>query len=126
MHIPSNIWQQLERNSIERCTIPGRGKLSTLINIMPDSHAVRKIISKKSSLTVCKDFKASKTPSMNFHDMNPPIQLQEHTSIRIDNILALRPKMVSEILKKLRKDAIEICALKIGYLKSGTTCSDFI
>jgi len=110
-----NIWQQL--HFTEKSNILGSGKLSSFINAVPDLNALRRILSIPASIKPKSFIKTNLASNISekidcFH--SPPIQ-QEYTCINIDNIVLMTPRHIIEFFKRLRSEAIELCAMRIGY-----------
>ena len=112
--------KNIERCSIpERCTIPGAGKLSAYIKITPDAYALQKVLRISPSLTVYNDAQKAVSCQFNYDWFDPIKTEQEYTCITVENVVAITPKHISELLKRLRKESVEICGLKLGYVKTG-------
>ena len=110
------IWQQLEHRKMEKCEIPGSGKLSSFINISPDPNTLHRILAIKSSIAIHRVDKSAKSSSMRF---NSAIPEQELTCITIQNISSMSPKQLSSFMKRMRDESVEIVGLRIGYIVNG-------
>ena len=118
--IPFNhIWRQVELKTAERCAIPGSGKLSTFINISPDTNALQRIYSLSPSLFVHTEDKTGNVIPEEYSWFHPVGVQQEYTCITVEDATSISPKHLSELLKRLRKESVEICGLRIGYSIKG-------
>lgn len=101
-------------------SIPGHGKLSSFINIMPDGNALMKLLASKQSLTI----QSSNKQLRNFSDLDSnPISFNDHndeevTCLLLENINNMPPRSVAAILKNLYNQSLEIVGLKLGYVPS--------
>ncbi|XP_057301076.1 uncharacterized protein LOC130635679 isoform X2 [Hydractinia symbiolongicarpus] len=117
----SKIWDITEFESLSKtgkCTIPGSGKLCNYINITPDPQALQKLLAITPSFFVHHESKFSKQlpEELNqFHNISPK---QDYTCITVYQLLSMYPRHMSELLKRLRSEAVELCGIKIGYMKS--------
>lgn len=117
----SKIWDITEFESFSKtgkCTIPGSGKLCNYINITPDPQALQKLLAMTPSFFVHHESKFSKQlpeELSQFHNISPK---QDYTCITVYQLLSMYPRHMSELLKRLRSEAVELCGIKIGYMKS--------
>lgn len=115
----NHIWRQVELKTAERCTIPGSGKLSSFINISPDTNAMQRIFNLYPSLLVHVENKTGSSIPTEYNWFNPASVHQDYTCITVENATSISPKHLSELLKRLRKESVEICGLRIGYSVKG-------
>ena len=115
----SHIWRQVEQSGemLHPCCIPGQGRLSTLINISPNADASKRILHLNPSLYVHSEGEG--LVGEEFDWFSPATVPQEYTCITIENVDAISPKHICELLKRLRRESVEICGLRILYTNRG-------
>ena len=59
-----------------------------------------------------------------FERFNPTPVQQEYTCITVENVTAMSPKHICELLKRLRRESVEICGLRVLYNKKGNILSN--
>lgn len=101
-------------------SVPGHGKLSSFINIMPDGNALMKLLSSKQSMTIQSNNKLLR--NLSDLDIDPisvsDINDQELTCLMLENVNNMPPRVVAAILKNIYNQSLEIVGLRLGYVPS--------